>query len=311
MAVPYYGDFPTGHTGVVIPFNTFDSNDPSASVTITNLANTDVHIHKNGSLTQRASAAGIAVDIDVDAITGGHWITIDLSDDTDPGFYAAGSEISVRIEGITVDAATVNAFVGAFSIERAGGTIALLKLVQAAVITNATGVDIAADIIAMKAETALIVADTNELQTDDYPTLIAAIKTETALIVADTNELQTDNTPAAIAALDAVVDTVKVDTVAIKVITDALTAAAAAKLALSGGTIVSAAAAAGTLSTTQMTTDLTEVTNDHYNGRIIIWTSGVLQNQATDITDYDGATKMLTYTATTEAPTAADTFVIV
>lgn len=35
-----------------------------------------------------------------------------------------------------------------------------------AVITNATGVDIAADIIAMKAETVLIVGDTNELQTD-------------------------------------------------------------------------------------------------------------------------------------------------
>ena len=60
-----------------------------------------------------------------------------------------------------------------------------------------------------------------------------------------------------------------------------------------------------------MTTTLTEATNDHYNGRIVIWTSGVLQNQATDITDYDGASKMLTYTAVTEAPTAADTFIIV
>ena len=91
----------------------------------------------------------------------------------------------------------------------------------------------------------------------------------------------------------------------------ALSVTAIANLEKSAGTIVSGAAAAGTLSTTQMTTDLTEATNDHYNGRIIIWTSGVLQNQATNITDYDGATKMLTYTATTEAPTAADTFIIV
>jgi len=37
-----------------------------------------------------------------------------------------------------------------------------------------------------------ILADTNELQTDDYPTSIAAIKAETALIVSDTNELQTN-----------------------------------------------------------------------------------------------------------------------
>ncbi|NNE62344.1 MAG: hypothetical protein HKN35_15740 [Woeseia sp.] len=45
----------------------------------------------------------------------------------------------------------------------------------AAVITNAAGADIAADIIAVKAETAAIVADTNELQTDDVPGLIAAL----------------------------------------------------------------------------------------------------------------------------------------
>jgi len=96
----------------------------------------------------------------------------------------------------------------------------------------------------------------------------------------------------------------------IKAVTDALTTAAAAKLASSAGTIVTGAAQAGTLSTTQMTTNLTEVTDDHYNGRIIIWTSGVLANQATDITDYDGASKMFTYTAVTEAPSAGNTFVI-
>ena len=41
-----------------------------------------------------------------------------------------------------------------------------LDAIQAAVITNAAGADIAADIIAIKAETASIVADTGELQTD-------------------------------------------------------------------------------------------------------------------------------------------------
>jgi hypothetical protein len=237
--VPYFGDFPTNHTSVVIPFNAFTSNDPAASATITDFANTDVHIHKNGSLTQRASSAGVAIDIDVDAITGGHWVTIDLSDNTDAGFYAAGSEISVRIEGVTIDGATVNAFIGSFSIERAGGILALLKHadyglaqlirsttpankltvdangevtvpdtqkvdvetvktqavtcaapvtvlasvgtaatstaqtgdsfplvstevaeIYAAVITNAAGVDIAADIIAVKADTAAILLDT-------------------------------------------------------------------------------------------------------------------------------------------------------
>ena len=88
-------------------------------------------------------------------------------------------------------------------------------------------------------------------------------------------------------------------------------AAAADNLEASAKVIVTGAAIAGTLSTTQMTTNLTEATDDHYNGRVIIWTSGVLLGQATDITDYTGSTKLLTYTAITESPSAADTFVIV
>jgi len=91
----------------------------------------------------------------------------------------------------------------------------------------------------VKAETALIVADTNELQTDDVPGLIATldavvdtVKAETALIVADTNELQTDNVPGLIATLDAVVDTVKVDTAAILVDTAEIGAAGAGLTAL-------------------------------------------------------------------------------
>ena len=87
--------------------------------------------------------------------------------------------------------------------------------------------------------------------------------------------------------------------------------AAADALEASAETIVVGAAEAGTLSTTQMTSDLSEATDDHYNGRIVIWTSGVLKDQASDITDYLGSTGMVTYTATTEAPSAADTFVIV
>ena len=90
-----------------------------------------------------------------------------------------------------------------------------------------------------------------------------------------------------------------------------MTAANLVKIEASVGTNVIGAAEAGTLSTTQMTSDLTEATDDHYIGRTVIWTSGVLINQASDITDYAGATGLLTYTDVTEAPSAADTFVIV
>lgn len=80
--------------------------------------------------------------------------------------------------------------------------------------------------------------------------------------------------------------------------------------AKAASTFVEGAAVAGTLSTTEMTTDLTEVTDDHYNGLTLKWTSGVLQDQATAVTDYDGATKKLVYVATTEAPSIGDTFVL-
>jgi len=113
-------------------------------------------------------------------------------------------------------------------------------------------------------------------------------------------------TAAALTTVDTVVD-------AIRVITDALGATAAANLALSAGAsgIVVGAAEAGTLSTTQMTSNLTEETNNHYVGRVIIWTSGVLAGQATDITAYLGSTGRLTFTAVTEAPSPADAFLIV
>ena len=111
----YVGDF-AGTETIMIPFNTFSSDDPSASVIISDLAAGDVEIHKDGSLTQRSSDAGVAVDIDVDGVTGNHWITIDLSDNTDAGFYSSGSQFAVRMEGTTVDGATINAWIGTFTI---------------------------------------------------------------------------------------------------------------------------------------------------------------------------------------------------
>jgi len=114
--VPYSGDFAEDAT-VYLMFNTFTSDDPSASSTITNFINTDVHIHKDDGLTQRNNAAGITVSVDFDGITGSHMIKIDTSDDTVAAFWVTGSDYFVRIEGTTIDGATVNAVVGHFSIE--------------------------------------------------------------------------------------------------------------------------------------------------------------------------------------------------
>ena len=100
---------------------------------------------------------------------------------------------------------------------------------------------------------------------------------------------------------------------AIKAITDAMGATAAANLArtLSAAGTVFFTAQTGTLSTTSATTDLAEATDDHYIGRTIVWLTGVLAGQATDITDYTGSGGQLTYTACTEAPSNGDTGIIV
>lgn len=77
-------------TTLYIPFATYDSNDPSASVTLTGLATTDIEVYKDGSVTQRASDAGYALldtdGIDFDGTTGVHGFSIDLADNTTAGF---------------------------------------------------------------------------------------------------------------------------------------------------------------------------------------------------------------------------------
>lgn len=105
---------------IYIPFNTFDSNDPSASVTISGFAATDIEVYKDGGTTQRASDSGYTLldtdGIDFDGTTGIHGISIDLSDNTTANFYEAGSRYFVVIGPITVDAATVNFLAAVFKI---------------------------------------------------------------------------------------------------------------------------------------------------------------------------------------------------
>lgn len=121
-------------------------------------------------------------------------------------------------------------------------------------------------------------------------------------------------------------DITKVNLVAVTTLTDTTTdvtnevtsdmtkingvAASAANLEQGAFALVRGSAITGTLTTTTFTTDLTEATDDHYNGRVVTFTSGALDGQSTDITDYTGSTKLITVTAMTEAPSNTDTFVI-
>lgn len=63
--------------------------------------------------------------------------------------------------------------------------------------------------------------------------------------------------------------------------------------------------------TTAFDTDLTEATDDHYNGAFVLFYTGALTGQSRKISDYDGTNKTITVAqAFTEAPVSGDDFVI-
>lgn len=95
------------------------------------------------------------------------------------------------------------------------------------------------------------------------------------------------------------------------IVSIAYDAGAAANLSKAISTEITGAVVAGTLSITQATTDLPDVTNNVYNGRLVIFTSGPLIRQAGSISAYNGGIKLLTFSAMTQVPNIGDTFIIV
>ncbi len=92
----------------------------------------------------------------------------------------------------------------------------------------------------------------------------------------------------------------------------------AANLVASAGQIIKATVDTVTNTHTPTTTefqadDITEATADHYKGAVVIFTSGALAGQRTDITAYAavGGIGQFTVTAMTDAPANNDTFVII
>jgi hypothetical protein len=211
-----------------------------------------------------------------------------------------------------------------------------LDAIQAAVITNAAGVDIAADIIALKAETAAILLDTAEIGAAGAGLTAINLPDQTMDITGSITGNLSGSVGSVTGAVGSVTGAVGSVTglTAATVHSDlddiqarlpaALTAGGNMKsdfLALRGSTtaadnleagatgLVSSTCAAGS-TTTSIVTNLTEATDDHYNGRVITFTGGALAGQSSSISDYTGATKTLTVVALTEAPADTDSFVI-
>lgn len=87
--------------------------------------------------------------------------------------------------------------------------------------------------------------------------------------------------------------------------------AAAKNASAAAGTEVQGAAATGTLSTTQMSTNLANTLAGAYVGRTVVWITGVLAGVAAAITGYIPTNGVLTFTQVPSAPANGDTFVIV
>jgi len=177
--------------------------------------------------------------------------------------------------------------------------VAATDIVSAGAITTLAGAVVNVDLV-----------DTCTTNTDMRGTNSAATAASLATAQADLDIITGATGVNLLAATQASIDAIEVDTsttipgtittlqsgvTSIKEVTD---------LGVRGATI------AGTLSTTQMTTDLTEVTDGHYIGRLVTFTTGVLIGQQTDITGYTGTTKLVTFTTTTDAPGAGDDFII-
>jgi hypothetical protein len=88
------------------PFGSFAAATGAPSA-VTNYADADILVYKDGGTTQRASAAGITATTTFDTLTGVNLCTIDLSDNTTADFWASGSEYIVVISDITVDTQTL------------------------------------------------------------------------------------------------------------------------------------------------------------------------------------------------------------
>lgn len=129
--IPYIGDFKANAT-VRYAWATNGSNGAS----ITRATNGSIRIYKGTSTTERTSSNGITDTEDFDSLTGLHVLSIDLSDNTDAGFYSTGSDFFVVLQGAVIDGQTVNCPLFAFSIENRAPRADVVQISGSAVSTT-------------------------------------------------------------------------------------------------------------------------------------------------------------------------------
>lgn len=143
----FVGDFIAGST-VKVMWNT-NAGDGSS---ITRATDGTLKIFKGTNIAERTSLAGVTQSEDFDGATGVHAVSIDLTDNTDAGFYAAGNDYFLVYTGMTIDGKTVNNAIAQFSIENRTqyadvkkwrGTAVADPTTEGKVVIDATPLDVA------------------------------------------------------------------------------------------------------------------------------------------------------------------------
>lgn len=296
-----------------------------ANETMSGLATSDILIYKNGSTTQRSSTAGFTLldtdGIDFDALTGVNGVSIDLSDNTDAGFYAVGSWYTVILGPVTIDTQTVYV------------NLATFRIVAAEAITGKPKVDVDGWLgTAAATPTVAGVPEVDLTHVAGATTNVAALATNVDAILTDTADMQPKlGTPAGasvsadIAAVTSTLGTPNDVDIATDIadaqagittllgrvgptdLSNILSSLGVVQTALIVQQGTAQAGAAGTLTLESGAS----ATNDQYNGDILIITDGTGFGQARLISDYVGATKVASVSPNwTETPDNTSVYVV-
>jgi hypothetical protein len=325
---------PAGHIGdtdfdsaVYFDFTTVDQK----GVPITLAGTPSIAAYENASTTE--TTANITLSVDHDGKTGTHRVTISSGSS-----WSVGSTITFRLVGGTVNGVSVTGHYLA-SCSYLAATARMVVITQSTTdVTNPvtlvdgaiTAAKIATDAIdadAIKAD-AITEIQSGLATSSALATVAGYVDTEVAAILAAV-DTEVASIIAAIAALNNIT-AASVWAVGTRTLTAPtnLSIPSAADIADAvwdearsghvtpatfGGSFASiyAGTVTGTSSTTSIVdSGLTQSAADHWKGRIVVFTSGALAKQATDITAFTPASDTLTVTALTGAPQVGDTFEI-
>jgi hypothetical protein len=209
----HLGSYNTATSRTVVRFSFTTHAQTGAAVAPSSaFENADLRIYKDGSATQRSSAVGITMTSPFDSVTGLHHVDIDLTDNTDAGFYAAGSFYEVHlVPDETVDSLAVVRVLAYFEIgpppvnvtQLGGGIQSLADLKDFA--------DDGYDPATNKVQGVVLVDTTTNLT--NLPTIPANWLTAAGTAADFTTEIQAGlATAAALATVDGIVDDILVDT---------------------------------------------------------------------------------------------------